>query len=194
MQWKNLRVTFVWLVINRKNKDWLDTDMVEKSITSRMHTWFKQKTKPDQICTVYWSIEKVRSLKKGSRVYRKHVIFDPLCTTWGEQWLNNHTLTCWASSSTRMMSPSSNCSCPSSDAAWFSSATPWCKTQNHINANFRLIITQCCQLTLKRATTINTFFQVWRHWIVIPTHYTEGLMHFVSGVQIFKKKYRSISV
>lgn len=129
MQWKNLRVTFVWLVINRKNKDWLDTDMVEKSITSRMHTWFKQKTKLDQICTVYWSIEKVRSLKKGNRVYRKHVIFDPLCTTWGEQWLNNHTLTCWASSSTRMMSPSSNCSCPSSDAAWFSSATPWCKTQ-----------------------------------------------------------------
>lgn len=37
--------------------------MVEKSITSRMHTWFKQK-KPDQICTVYWSIEKVKSPKK----------------------------------------------------------------------------------------------------------------------------------
>lgn len=40
-----------------------------------------------------------------------------------------HKHTCWVSARTMMTSPSSNWSRPSSDAAWLSSATPWCKTK-----------------------------------------------------------------
>lgn len=59
-----------------------------------------------------------------------------------------HTLTSWVSLSTRMTSPSSNWSRPSSDTAWLSIATPWCKTQVTLmdteHHNFH-----SCQWTLK---------------------------------------------
>lgn len=100
---------------------------------------------------LYWLLllSDSQSNKKRSRHYRKCIILYLSSATGSElQYaLQERTQTSWVSASTRMTSPWSNWSRPSSDAAWLSNATPWWKTQVTL---MQALHWQACFWTLAR--------------------------------------------